>query len=268
MFEMPPLRRVPALRTLCGDVSLVPRVTSMSVSNWSESLSSPRSLGRWLTRIENGEEIPEAARQAGEAAWRIGVTGPPGVGKSVLLDRLVEHWTGQGRRVGALLVDPSSPITRGAILGDRIRLRVERYGDRVFVRSMATRGHAGGTAARTLPAALALAAAGYDPVLIESVGVGQTEVGIRHVAGTVLLVVGPGQGDEVQMLKAGIFEIAHVFAVNKSDQPGAERMAALLQENLTERPGGWRPPVCLISALNGTGVKELVDALESSRPFR
>lgn len=225
----------------------------------------PRALGQWLTRVENGESVPETMCESGKAAWRIGVTGPPGVGKSVLIDRLTEFYVSQGRRVGALLVDPSSPITHGAILGDRIRLKTNVYGERAFVRSMATRGHLGGVAAKTLEAAWMLGSAGYDPVLIETVGVGQNEVGVRDVAETVLLVVGPEQGDEVQMLKAGIFEIAHVFAVNKADQPGAERMAALLEETIAERPGGWRPPVCLVSGLHGTGIDRLAESLQSVR---
>ena len=227
--------------------------------------SNTRELGRALSDVERGEQTSFQDKERN--AFRIGVTGAPGVGKSLLTDRLIDDFVGKGRKVGALLTDPSSPVTQGALLGDRIRLKTLEYGENAFVRSVASRGHPGGLTPTTAEMAGVLDSAGFDPILIESVGIGQNQTDIIDVADCVVLVTGPEQGDEVQMLKAGILEVAHIFVVNKSDLPGADRAAALLKENVTERPDGWKPPVCLVSALNCSGIDELILAIDHRRGF-
>ena len=181
-----------------------------------------RPLARLLTRIENGDpSIRDLLPQlfgAGRGAHVVGITGPPGSGKSTLVSALIGEWRRRGRRVGVLAVDPSSPYTRGAILGDRIRM-MEHAADRdVFVRSMASRGELGGLAATTWIAAAALDAAGYDPVVIETVGAGQSEVEVARLAETTVVVEVPEMGDEVQAIKAGLLEVADIVAVNKGDR--------------------------------------------------
>jgi LAO/AO transport system kinase len=231
-----------------------------------------RPLARILTRIESGDpsvraELP-ALFAAGRGAHLIGVTGPPGSGKSTLVNALIGEWRRRGRRVGILAVDPSSPYTRGAILGDRIRM-MEHAADRdVFMRSMASRGELGGLAATTWIAAAALAAAGYDPVLIETVGAGQSEVEVARLAETTVVVEVPDMGDEVQAIKAGLLEIADVIAVNKADRPGADRAARQLRAMLSTaggRVGRQPPPVMLTTATTGDGVSVLADAIDKHR---
>jgi len=231
-----------------------------------------RPLARLLTRIENGdpavrELLPELFA-AGGRAHVVGITGPPGSGKSTLVNALIGEWRRRGKRVGVLAVDPSSPYTRGAILGDRIRM-MEHAADRdVFVRSMASRGELGGIAATTWIAAAALDAAGYDPVVIETVGAGQSEVEVARLAETTVVVEVPEMGDEVQAIKAGLLEVADIIAVNKGDRPGADRAARQLRAMLSTAGGRVErtpPPVMLTTATTADGVAALADAIEAHR---
>jgi LAO/AO transport system kinase len=229
-------------------------------------------LARLLTRIENREPsvrplLPELFA-AGRGAHLVGITGPPGSGKSTLVNELISEWRKRGKRVGVLAVDPSSPYTRGAILGDRIRM-MEHAADRdVFMRSMASRGELGGLASTTWIAAAALDAAGYDPVLIETVGAGQSEVEIARLAETTVVVEAPEMGDEVQAIKAGLLEVADVIAVNKGDRPGADRAARQLRAMLSTAGGRIerKPPSVLVTtATTGDGVAALADVVEAHR---
>jgi len=231
-----------------------------------------RPLARLLTRIENGDpsvrpSLPELFA-AGHGAHVVGITGPPGSGKSTLVNALITEWRKRGRRVGILAVDPSSPYTRGAILGDRIRM-MEHAADRdVFMRSMASRGELGGVAATTWIAAAALDAAGYDPVLIETVGAGQSEVEIARLAETTVVVEVPDMGDEVQAIKAGLLEVADIIAVNKGDRPGADRAARQLRAMLSTAGGRVErkpPPVMVTTATTAEGVATLADAIDAHR---
>ena len=231
-----------------------------------------RPLARLLTRIENGDPsvralLPELFA-AGHGAHVVGITGPPGSGKSTLVNALITEWRRRDRRVGILAVDPSSPYTRGAILGDRIRM-MEHAADRsVFMRSMASRGELGGLAAMTWIAAAALDAAGYDPVLIETVGAGQSEVEVARLAETTVVVEVPEMGDEVQAIKAGLLEVADIIAVNKGDRPGADRAARQLRAMLSTAGGRVKrrpPPVLMTTATAAEGVAALADAIEAHR---
>ena len=231
-----------------------------------------RPLARLLTRIENGdpwvrEALPDLFA-AGRGAHVVGITGPPGSGKSTLVSALIGEWRRRGRRVGVLAVDPSSPYTRGAILGDRIRM-MEHAADRdVFMRSMASRGELGGLAATTWIAAAALDAAGFDPVLIETVGAGQSEVEVARLAETTVVVEVPDMGDEVQAIKAGLLEVADLVAVNKGDRPGADRAARQLRAMLSTAGGRIErspPKVLVTTATTGAGVAELADAIDADR---
>ncbi|MCV0403001.1 MAG: methylmalonyl Co-A mutase-associated GTPase MeaB [Chloroflexi bacterium] len=231
-----------------------------------------RPLARLLTRIENGDAALRPQLQelfgAGRGAHVVGITGPPGSGKSTLVNALIGEWRRRGRRVGILAVDPSSPYTRGAILGDRIRM-MEHAADRdVFMRSMASRGELGGLAATTWIAAAALDAAGYDPVLIETVGAGQSEVEIARLAETTVVVEVPEMGDEVQAIKAGLLEVADIVAVNKGDRPGADRAARQLRAMMSTAGGRVErtpPKIMVTTATSGDGVAELADAVEAHR---
>ena len=231
-----------------------------------------RPLARLLTRIENADpsvrELLPTLFAAGRGAHVVGITGPPGSGKSTLVNALIGEWRRRGRRVGILAVDPSSPYTRGAILGDRIRM-MEHAADRdVFMRSMASRGELGGLAATTWIAAAALDAAGYDPVLIETVGAGQSEVEVARLAETTVVVEVPEMGDEVQAIKAGLLEVADVIAVNKGDRPGADRAARQLRAMLSTAGGRVArtpPPVLMTTATTGEGVAALADAIDAHR---
>ncbi|MFN8188024.1 MAG: methylmalonyl Co-A mutase-associated GTPase MeaB [Gaiellales bacterium] len=231
-----------------------------------------RAVARALTLVENG--LPEAYAlvrtlypRTGRAA-SIGVTGPPGVGKSSLMAALIGHVRPGGTTVGVLSVDPSSPFSHGAVLGDRIRLADHFLDPGVFIRSMASRGHLGGLAEATLQAALVLDAAGKDLLLLETVGVGQSEVEIAQVSDTVLLVLMPGSGDSVQALKAGIMEIPDVIAINKRDHPLAKTMLQEVRAVLAMTPDrDWSPPIVLTEALRGEGIDDLWKALCSHREF-
>jgi LAO/AO transport system kinase len=227
-----------------------------------------RRLARALSWVEAGDERAAEFRAAGpvERGYLIGVTGPMGAGKSTLTDRLISVLRARGELVGVLAVDPSSPVTEGALLGDRIRMASHTGDPGVFIRSMATRGHLGGLAAAVPAAANVFAAFGFDWVVIETVGVGQAEVDIAKVADTTVVVLTPGWGDDVQASKAGLMEIADVFVVNKADRPGAERTRRELQEALelgTARD--WQPPVELCSAETGTGVDAVWAAVARHR---
>jgi len=225
----------------------------------------PRAIARAISLVEN--ESPAGAALVGEIfprtgrTYLIGVTGAPGSGKSTLVDRLTAELRKTGASVGVLAVDPTSPYSGGAILGDRVRMQAHAEDDGVFIRSMATRGHLGGLARTTAEAALLLDAAGFDYVIIETVGVGQDEVDIVRTADISLVTIVPGAGDEVQALKAGIMEIADIFVVNKADREEADRTAASIDAMLSLEhwePGRWRPPVMRTVATTGAGVADLV----------
>ena len=232
-----------------------------------------RALARLLTLVEDGtpdvhRRIVAALHPHRRGARLLGITGPPGVGKSSLTNALVGRLRAHGRRVAVLAVDPSSPLTGGALLGDRIRMQEHHADADVFVRSMAARGHLGGLAAAAPEAALVLDAAGFDDVLIETVGVGQSEVDVMGVVDAVAVVLAPGLGDSVQAAKAGVLEIADVLVVNKADQSGAGRLESELRTMLEvghatdpERPLDEAPEVLRTVAVRGEGVEALLDAL-------
>jgi len=232
----------------------------------------PRAIARAISLIEN--EAPEGAALIGRIfaktgnAYLIGITGPPGAGKSTLVDKITAELRTRGRKVGILAVDPTSPFSGGAILGDRVRMQAHAEDEGVFIRSMATRGHLGGLARTTAEAAIVLDAAGYDVVIIETVGVGQDEVDIVRTADVSVVTLVPGTGDEVQALKAGIMEIADVFVVNKADREGADRTAASIEMMLSlddAMSEGWRPPVLRTEATANRGIGELIDTIDRFR---
>jgi LAO/AO transport system kinase len=229
-----------------------------------------RALARAITLVESSDPlaydlIRDLYPETGHA-YAIGVTGPPGVGKSSLVSALVRHVREGDATVGVITVDPSSPFTKGALLGDRIRLADHFLDPEVFIRSMGTRGHLGGLAEATLQAALVLDAAGKDLVFLETVGAGQSEVEIISIADTVLLVLMPGSGDSIQALKAGIMEIPDVIAVNKCDHPAAKTMVNEVRSILTLDPDReWQPPIVLTEAVRGAGIEELWGEIEAHR---
>ncbi len=233
-----------------------------------------RALARAITLVENGdplasELVREIYPETG-SAYVVGITGPPGVGKSSLIAALVRQIRAADKSVGVISVDPSSPFTQGALLGDRIRLSEHFLDPGVFIRSMGTRGHLGGLAEATLQALLILDAAGKDVIFVETVGTGQSEVEVIGIADTVLLVLMPGSGDSIQALKAGIMEIPDVIAINKKDHPAAKTMLNEVRSILTldkDRP--WRPPIVLTEATSDEGVREaLGEGRGASRPSR
>ncbi len=228
-----------------------------------------RALARAISHVENGDPIayPLVRELYGETgrATVIGVTGPPGVGKSTLVGALVAHLRASERTVGVVSVDPSSPFSHGALLGDRIRLADHFTDPGVYIRSMGSRGHLGGVAESTLQAVLLLDAFGKDVIFVETVGAGQSDVAVTGVADTVLLVLMPGSGDSVQALKAGIMEIPDVIAINKMDQPAAKTMLDEVRSIVRLAPADERPPILLTEALRGENVSELWAELEKHR---
>ncbi|MHB8625893.1 MAG: methylmalonyl Co-A mutase-associated GTPase MeaB [Aggregatilineales bacterium] len=229
-----------------------------------------RELARLLTRVENRQADTELAalyRQTGHAHV-IGITGAPGTGKSSLVNTLALHYRAQGRTVAILAVDPTSPFTGGAILGDRIRMRDLSGDPGVFIRSMATRGALGGLAATTADMIRVLDASAFDLVMVETVGAGQSEVDIAHMAHTTLVIEAPGLGDDVQAIKAGILEIADILVVNKIDRPGAENAVRALRANLElGHHAGWQPPILQTVALESKGIAELAEQIDKHRAF-
>ena len=228
-----------------------------------------RALARAISLVENGDPLAyplvrELYPETGRAAV-IGVTGPPGVGKSSLIGALVAHLRSLDRTVGVVSVDPSSPFSRGALLGDRIRLSEHFLDPGVFIRSMGSRGHLGGLAETTLQAVLLLDASGKDVVFVETVGAGQSDVEVTGIADSVLLVLMPGSGDSVQALKAGIMEIPDVIAVNKMDHPTAKTMLNEVRSIVRLAEADRRPPILLTEAVRGENVTELWDELEKHR---
>jgi len=226
------------------------------------------SLARLLSMIERGGEPARAVGRLtyplGGTARTVGVTGAPGAGKSTLTNALIAAMRADGLGVAVLAIDPSSPFTGGAILGDRVRMGEHSLDEGVFIRSMATRGHLGGLALATPEAVRLLDATGHERILIETVGVGQVEVEVASSADTTVVVVNPGWGDEVQAAKAGLLEIADVFVVNKADRPGAADAHRDLQQmlELSAPADGWRPPIIDTIALEGSGIAELWGALQ------
>jgi LAO/AO transport system kinase len=229
-----------------------------------------RALARAITLVENGDPLAEELvrelyPETGNA-YAIGITGPPGVGKSSLISSLVRHVRGEDRRVGVVSVDPSSPFTHGALLGDRIRLADHFLDKDVFIRSMGTRGHLGGLAEASLQALLLLDASGKELLFLETVGAGQSEVEVIGIADTVVLVLMPGSGDSVQALKAGIMEIPDVIAINKRDHPAAKTMMNEVRSILSlDRERAWRPPIVLTEATRDENVPELWEQIAAHR---
>ena len=234
----------------------------------------PRSVARLISMVEDGAPtLPEVAAALAPYTGKaqvVGLTGAPGVGKSTTTNELVRSLRKAGHRVGVLAVDPSSPFTGGAILGDRIRMQEHTTDAGVYIRSMSSRGHLGGLAAATPQAVRVLEGAGCDVIVVETVGVGQAEVEIASLADTTLVLLAPGMGDAIQAVKAGILEIADVFVMNKADRPGADATYRDIQGMLAlgERgPGEWRPQVVRAVAVKSEGIDDVVAAIEKHRSW-
>jgi len=250
-------------------------MSQLDLQNWVQRVGAGdrRAIGRAISAIESGE--PESgllfkflfaeARQSEV----VGVTGAPGAGKSTLVEKLATEYRRDGRRVGIVAVDPTSPFSGGAILGDRIRMQALSTDPEVYIRSMATRGELGGLAPAAHDVVTVLEAAGCSTVLIETVGVGQDEVEVAHLADVTVLVLAPGMGDDIQTFKAGVMEIADIFAVNKADRPGAGRVEQELRAmlSISPRSDGWRPPVLQTTATTGEGIADLRKALDEFKAF-
>jgi LAO/AO transport system kinase len=246
-----------------------------AIQDWVERIRAGevRALARAISVIE--DNTPEAAQLlkaifpfSGKARV-IGLTGAPGAGKSTLVDQLAREYRKQGRTVGIIAVDPTSPYTGGAILGDRIRMQSHHADSGIFIRSMATRGNLGGLARATTDVATALDASGKDVVLIETVGVGQDEVDIVRLADVTIVILVPGMGDDVQTIKAGIMEIADIFVINKSDREGAERVEREIRsmQSLAIRSDHWTPPIVKTVATEGKGIDDLAVAISNYEQF-
>ena len=235
-------------------------------------LGNPRALGRLISWIENGSPalpmiMKELAPDTGHAHI-VGLTGAPGVGKSTTVTGLVSALRERGERVGVLAVDPSSPFSGGALLGDRVRMQEHALDRDVYIRSMATRGHLGGLAVATPQALRAFDAAGFDTVIVETVGVGQSELEVAEMADTIIVLLAPGMGDGIQAAKAGILEIADIFVVNKSDRDGAQALVRELRTMiaLADRgPRDWKPPIVMTVAYQNRGIGDLLEAIDRFR---
>ncbi|HEY0658256.1 MAG TPA: methylmalonyl Co-A mutase-associated GTPase MeaB [Pyrinomonadaceae bacterium] len=234
----------------------------------------PRAIARAITKIENGADDAAAIMKAvfprtGNALI-IGITGSPGAGKSSLVDKLALYYKNKGEKIGIIAVDPSSPFSGGAILGDRIRMATLGLDKNVFIRSMATRGNLGGLSRTTVDAVAILDAAGYDKVIVETVGVGQDEVEIVKTADVSVVVLVPGMGDDIQAIKAGIMEIGDVFVINKADREGVLRTEKELEAllSLAHRPDFWNPPIIKTIATESKGIEDLSKAIESYNVFQ
>jgi LAO/AO transport system kinase len=234
----------------------------------------PRAVARAITRIENhseeAAEIMKAVFPRTGNAIVVGITGSPGAGKSSLVDKLALHYKGQGDQIGIVCIDPSSPFSGGAILGDRIRMAELGTQKNVFIRSMATRGNLGGLSRATVDAVAILDAAGFNRVIVETVGVGQDEVEIVKTADVSVVVLVPGMGDDIQAIKAGIMEIGDVFVINKADREGVLRTQKELEAllSLAHRPDMWNPPIVKTIATENKGIEDLAAAIEMYRSFQ
>lgn len=246
-----------------------------SIHAWVERLRSgdPRALARAITAIENtspesGALLRQLFPYSGKARV-IGITGAPGAGKSTLVDHLAREYRKQERTVGVVAVDPTSPFSGGAILGDRIRMLAHHADPGIFIRSMATRGFLGGLAHATTDVVTAIDASGKDIILIETVGVGQDEVDVVRLADVTVLILVPGMGDDVQSIKAGIMEIADIFVINKSDREGADRVEREIRamQSLAMRKDQWTPPIVKTVATDGTGIPDLASAIANYENF-
>ena len=233
-----------------------------------------RSIGRAITQVENGAddagELMKAVFSQTGRATIIGITGAPGAGKSSLVDKLALHYKNNDERIGIVCVDPSSPFSGGAILGDRIRMATLGLDKNVFIRSMATRGNLGGLSRATVDAVAILDAAGFDRVIVETVGVGQDEVEIVKTADVSVVVLVPGMGDDIQAIKAGIMEIGDVFAINKADREGVLRTQKELEAllSLAHRPDMWNPPIVKTVATENKGIEDLSVAIDAYMEFQ
>ena len=246
-----------------------------SIQDWVDRVRSgdPRALARAISAIENSyagsRELLQALFPHTGKARVIGITGAPGAGKSTLVDQLAREYRKQERTIGIVAVDPTSPFSGGAILGDRIRMLAHHADSGIFIRSMATRGFLGGLARATTDVATALDASGKDIILIETVGVGQDEVDIVRLADITVLILVPGMGDDVQTIKAGIMEIADIFVINKSDREGAERVEREIRamQSLAPRKDRWTPPIVKTVATDGRGISELAAAIANYEKY-
>jgi LAO/AO transport system kinase len=235
------------------------------IKTWIEHLRAgdPRALARAISVVENrspgSSELLKAIFPYSGHARILGLTGPPGAGKSTLVDQLARHYRKEGQTIGIIAVDPTSPYTGGAILGDRIRMQEHSSDAGIYIRSMATRGSLGGLARTTADVSTILDASGRDLIMIETVGVGQDEVDIVRLADITVVILVPGMGDDVQSIKAGIMEIADIFVINKSDREGAERVEREIRalQSLAIRTDNWTPPIVKTVATDGTGIPEL-----------
>src|SRR6202453_2437690 len=254
---------------MIADVSIDARTDGFAVTQMMARLrgGDVRALARAVSVVEDGSPLAgallaECAEFAG-SALRVGVTGPPGAGKSTLVDQMAKWLRGEGQRVGVVAVDPSSPFSGGALLGDRIRMLGFAGDDGVYIRSMASRGEMGGLAKAAKDVCAVIEAAGRQTILIETVGVGQDEIEVVGLADVTVLVLVPGMGDEVQSLKAGVMEVADIFVVNKSDRGGAElvQQEIVAMQGLVAERGGWVPPVVRTVATTGEGVQELMETV-------
>jgi LAO/AO transport system kinase len=257
------------LHGIIADVSKELKADRLDVAQMMERLRARdvRALARAVSLVEDGGalagELLATCRETAGRSLRVGVTGPPGVGKSTLVDQMARWLRAEGQSVGVIAVDPSSPYTGGALLGDRIRMQGFAGDDGVYIRSMASRGAMGGVARAAADVSVVMEAAGRQTILIETVGVGQDDVNVIGVADVTVLVLVPGMGDEVQSLKAGVMEVADIFVVNKSDRGGAElvEQEIVAMQGLVAERGEWIPPVVRTVATTGEGVQELMEAV-------